>query len=220
MSWLGNDVAEADAWREAFFARGLNAWWREELRTTLAVESHLEIEFETHYLHFDADLARQRGGWKNATPVWFATVTRGISWCSWVSRRPAIGHRWRVASSENSPTGLCWAAVDTYCQGVVTALYNGDCDDQLVYRKRLRRQVDEYQKNVPPHVQAARQLDRPGRWIEYRMTVDGPEPVQLARAAVDYDHYRERQLAPAADGILHFLGTSLADICDDQMRLF
>ena len=50
----------------------------------------------------------------------------------------------------------------------------------------------------------------------------GPEPIRdqqpLPRA--DYDHYRERQLAPAADGILHFLDTSFAQITDQQIELF
>jgi DNA polymerase-2 len=35
----------------------------------------------------------------------------------------------------------------------------GELDEQLIYRKRLRRQLDEYQRNVPPHVRAARIAD-------------------------------------------------------------
>ncbi|MBN0903057.1 SPOR domain-containing protein, partial [Pseudomonas aeruginosa] len=31
--------------------------------------------------------------------------------------------------------------------------------EQLVYRKRLRRPLAEYQRNVPPHVRAARLAD-------------------------------------------------------------
>ena len=36
----------------------------------------------------------------------------------------------------------------------------------------------------------------------------------------DYNHYRERQLAPAADGLLHFLDTSFAQITDQQLEMF
>ena len=36
----------------------------------------------------------------------------------------------------------------------------------------------------------------------------------------DYLHYRERQLAPAADGILHFLDTTFDQITDTQLRFF
>ena len=35
-------------------------------------------------------------------------------------------------------------------------LMAGKLDTQLVYRKRLRRPLSEYQRNVPPHVRAAR----------------------------------------------------------------
>ncbi len=37
----------------------------------------------------------------------------------------------------------------------------GRLDDQLVYRKRLRRPVAEYTHNLPPHVQAAREARPP-----------------------------------------------------------
>ena len=35
----------------------------------------------------------------------------------------------------------------------------GELDEHLVYRKRLRRPLSEYQRNVPPHVRAARLAD-------------------------------------------------------------
>ena len=33
-----------------------------------------------------------------------------------------------------------------------------ELDAELVYRKRIRRDLDEYRHNVPPHIQAARKL--------------------------------------------------------------
>jgi hypothetical protein len=49
-------------------------------------------------------------------------------------------------------------------------------------------------KNVPPHVRAARMLDRfDGRIVNYVITTAGLEPVQKrSDAAYDYDHYSER----------------------------
>ena len=41
-----------------------------------------------------------------------------------------------------------------------------------------------------------------------------------AESALDYDFYIERQLAPAVDGLLQFMGTSLQQITDQQMGLF
>ena len=111
---------------------------------------------------------------------------------------------------------------EQYVRGVLDDLLAGRLDDQLVYRKRLRRPVAEYTRNVPPHVQAAAKLARPGRWVSYVITRSGPEPVSGAvrPPRPDYEHYRARQLAPAADGILHFLGTSFEQITDTQLRIF
>jgi DNA polymerase-2 len=103
----------------------------------------------------------------------------------------------------------------------------GQRDDQLVYRKRLRRKLDEYERNVPPHVQAARlYVDRGlpppsrGNWVEYVITAAGAEPAQQPLAPLDYEHYAERQLAPVADGILAFVGTSFAALVGKQIDLF
>ena len=86
-----------------------------------------------------------------------------------------------------------------------------------MYRKRLRRPLEAYTRNVPPHVQAARRQSRPGSWVSYVVTANGPLPVEALDAKPDYEHYRDRQLAPAADGILHFLGTSFETLTTAQL---
>jgi DNA polymerase-2 len=109
---------------------------------------------------------------------------------------------------------------EPYIHETVAALRAGQLDAELVYRKRLRRELDAYVKNVPPHVRAARQLAEPTRDIAYCMTLHGPEPATERSAALDYQHYLERQLMPAADTLLQHLGTSLARIIDRQLTLF
>jgi DNA polymerase-2 len=37
---------------------------------------------------------------------------------------------------------------------------------------------------------------------------------------MDYQHYVDRQLAPVADGILDFVGSSFRALTDKQIRLF
>ena len=85
-------------------------------------------------------------------------------------------------------------------------LYDGKLDDKLVYKKGISKRLEEYTKNVPPHVRAARMLDQfNGRIVSYVMTTDGPEPVpKRSNAAYDYRHYSEKQLAPIADMVLRF----------------
>lgn len=46
-----------------------------------------------------------------------------------------------------------------YVRETIASLMAGELDAQLVYRKRLRRPLAEYQRNVPPHVRAARLAD-------------------------------------------------------------
>ena len=52
------------------------------------------------------------------------------------------------------------------------------------------------------------------------MTSAGPEALGYVQNPLDYQHYKERQLAPVADGILGFLGTCFSVITDDQIALF
>ena len=89
-----------------------------------------------------------------------------------------------------------------------------------VYRKRVRQSLDAYRRNVPPHVQAARKMKNPGRWMGYVVTMNGPEPVSNRVSPIDYQHYLDRQLEPVADGILHFVGDRFVRITADQMGLF
>lgn len=108
----------------------------------------------------------------------------------------------------------------------------GELDDKLVLRKRLRRPLAEYERNVPPHVRAARladeanaRLGRPlqyqrGGWIDYVISTAGPDPLEARRAPLDYSHYLERQLRPVAEAILPFVGVRFDALIDGQLGLF
>ena len=109
---------------------------------------------------------------------------------------------------------------DDFVRDTAKALQAGELDTDLVYRKRLRRRLEDYKRNVPPHVQAARKLSRHGSTIRYVITCNGPEPVAALQSMPDYQHYLDKQLAPAADGILQFLDTSFRDLTDSQMQMF
>ena len=91
----------------------------------------------------------------------------------------------------------------------------------------LRKNLHEYERNVPPHVKAARLFEerglpapRKGRPVDYVITTAGAEPAAKRLAALDYDHYVESQLQPVADGILAFMGTSYRGLVGKQIDLF
>ena len=123
--------------------------------------------------------------------------------------------------------------VKNYINKVVQEVLKGERDTQLIYRKRLRRNLNDYQKNIPPHVQAAHklmQLDntqtepQKGDWIEYVLTVNGPEPIiqnaPKSHSPIAYDLYIERQLKPIADSVLQFIDLRFDEITTAQMGLF
>lgn len=111
-------------------------------------------------------------------------------------------------------------------------LRDGECDDQLVYHRRLRQPLGAYQHNQPPHVRAARRLEEVrqaqglppaygvGDSVRYLITLNGPEPLELLRSPIDYQHYIDKQLAPVADSILPFIGARFAPLIAPQIDLF
>ncbi|HGW1475306.1 TPA: DNA polymerase II [Escherichia coli] len=119
-----------------------------------------------------------------------------------------------------------------YVRETIDKLMAGELDTRLVYRKRLRRPLSEYQRNVPPHVRAARLADeenhkrgRPLQYqnrgtIKYVWTTNGPEPLDYQRSPLDYEHYLTRQLQPVAEGILPFIEDNFATLMTGQLGLF
>lgn len=210
-------------------ARALNEWWAQHLKKKYAVDSTLEIEFETHFTHFLMPTVR---GSKQGSKKRYAGVTvqngrpqlvfKGLEtvrtdWTKLAREFQQELYR-RIFFNET---------YHDYIVSVVQQVLDGQHDEQLVYRKRLRRKLVDYQRNIPPHVQAARKAAetarveiRRGDWIEYLITVNGAELKVCIKSRIDYQHYIDRQLAPVADGILHFLGESFSQIVDRQMTLF
>ncbi|MCP5150957.1 MAG: DNA polymerase II [Chromatiales bacterium] len=219
----GPDEVEARA-VGARIAAELNAWWRQRVAAEYRLESFLEIEFETHFLRFLMPTVR---GESTGSKKRYAGLVRGrdgaldLVFKGLESVRTDWTPLARRFQRELYRRVFLGEPFEAYVRDVVAELEAGRLDHELVYRKRLRRPLDAYQRNVPPHVQAARKLGRRVRTVEYLMTPTGPEPVGPGLAPrPDYGHYRERQLAPAADGILHFLGSSFAAITDNQLGFF
>ena len=221
---LGDAVDEAEAARiGADLAVTLTAWWRKTLADEYRLDSFLELEFETLYLRFLMPTVR---GEQTGSKKRYAGLVRGADGGTELVFKglesvrtdwTALARRFQRELYRRVFLGLPF---EDFVRETLAELLAGKLDGELVYRKRLRRGVDEYTRNVPPHVQAARKLEKPGRWVRYVITSGGPEPVRDRVPKPDYRHYRERQLAPAANGILHFLDTSFEAITDAQLEIF
>ena len=110
--------------------------------------------------------------------------------------------------------------VDRYLRELVAALRSGALDDQLVYRKGLRKAVGDYRAGKPPHVAAAEKSKAPpGRVIAYVITLAGPEPIDNQTAPPDREHYVHKQLRPVATPILAALGLKFEQVIGDDRQL-
>lgn len=201
----------------------LNDYWRDRLRDEYQLESYLELEFETLFSQFwmpsirGSELgSKKRYAGQVKTEKGTELVVKGLEavrsdWTPLAQRfQLELLQRW-FDDQELAP----------YCREIHQGMIKGEYDHELVFKKRIRRPLDSYQKNVPPHIQAARKHPRtPSRQIEYLYTLNGPEPLGYLTAPLDYDRYSERQLAPIADAILHFEGVQFAELVGDQMDLF
>ncbi|WP_299015346.1 DNA polymerase II [uncultured Photobacterium sp.] len=212
----------------------INQWWCEHLKNEYGLESALELEYETHYHKFL--MPTIRGQETGSKKRYAGLVKRGDDEEIVFKGLETVRTDWTQLAQEFQKA-LYYKVfhgqdVEEYVREYVAKANAGMFDDKLVYRKRLRRNLSEYQKNVPPHVRAARMADevnqklgrslqyQNGGWIEYLITVNGPEPKEALQSSVDYSHYIEKQLKPVADGILPFIGKYFDEITAPQLGLF
>lgn len=205
--------------------RELNRWWRQRIRAEFGLDSVLELEFETHYRRFL--MPTVRGSDKGSKKRYAGLVGDRLVFKGLENVRTDWTRLAREFQLELYRRVFAGEAFDTYVREITRAVLAGERDAQLVYRKRLRRALGEYQRNVPPHVQAARlaqdrglPVPRRGDWVEYVITTAGAEPARDPRSPLDYQFYVDRQLQPVADGILGFLDTSFTALVDRQIGLF
>ncbi|WP_244951676.1 DNA polymerase II [Pseudoalteromonas luteoviolacea] len=185
----------------------INQRWTQLLSEQYQLESHLEIEFETHYSPF------------------FMPTIRGQETGS---KKRYVG---QVVDKEGSPA-LIFKGMETvrsdwtqvakeYQQAVIRALFDdldvvevtesfinqiisGQVDNKLIYKKRLGKPLESYVKNIPPHVRAAKDATQNGNvsglgkgsQIAYVMSHSGPKLYTGAIEQLDYTHYIEKQILP------------------------
>lgn len=202
----------------------LNTWWKDHLFETFAIESYLELEFETHYRRFLMPTIRgaEKGSKKRYAGM--INAQQGKEQTIIFKGLEAVRTDWTPLAREFQQTLYTLIFRDQPYTDFVLETYeklmNGELDDKLVYTKRLRRPLETYTSTQPPQVKAARKMQNPGRRIQYVMTLNGPEPTENMPSRPDYEHYLEKQLAPAADGILQFMDTSFERLTDRQLDVF
>lgn len=234
--WLGSAHSQEEA---SGIGRALvqhvNDWWHEHLQTAFGLQSALELQYETHFTRFL--MPTIRGAEEGSKKRYAGLVVRSDG------SEEMVYKGLETVRSDWSPLARRFQQElyqrifhrlphQDYIRDYVRRTLSGEFDELLIYRKRLRRRLDDYERNVPPHVRAARladeyndRLNRPrqyqrGGWISYVISVNGPEPLEVRQAPIDYDHYVTRQLQPVADAILPFVNDDFSTLVGGQMGLF
>lgn len=213
----------------------VNQWWKTSLRQEMALECTLELEYEAHYRRFL--MPTIRGAEQGSKKRYAGLVTqadgsdemiyKGMETVrtDWTPLAQRFQQELYSRIFHNQP-------YQDFIREYVQKTLDGEFDQLLIYSKRLRRRLSEYQRNVPPHARAAKMADeynhsqgRPlqyqnGGTIRYLITLQGPEPLENLQSPIDYQHYISRQLEPIADAILPFMHDNFDSLITGQMGLF
>jgi DNA polymerase-2 len=204
-------------------ANDLNKYWSEKISNDYGLKSYLEIEFEKYYRKFILTPARgsEAGAKKRYAGM---LVENGEDKLEFVGMEFVRSDWTRLAKEfqvELYKRIFNNEEIENWLREIVKKIKAGEYDDKLVYRKRLRKDLDEYTKNVPQHVRAARLLPETSGTVYYVITKRGPIPVELKHTDIDYDHYIEKQIKPITDSVLILLGESFDSIVQsDQLSFF
>jgi len=204
-------------------AAELNQFWKEKLLRDFGVESYLEIEYEKFYKKFTISFVRKG-------EVGAKKRYAGMLWKDGVNQFEFVGMEfvrsdWTKLAKEFQmelyERVFTNKEINNWIRSVVDKVYKGEYDDKLVYKKRLRKDIDDYTKNIPPQVRAAKMLSKSSNIVYYIITKHGPVPIELLPRDIDYKHYIEKQLKPVADSILTLLGESFDSIVNStQLNIF
>jgi DNA polymerase-2 len=214
----------------------INVRWQATLKAEFAIESELEIEFETHFSKFLMPTIRGQEVVKEQNKVGtkkrYAGVVNGkLLFKGLETVRSDWTELSKIFQQELYRLIFNEQPVDDYIKNIVAELKQGLHDDKLIYKKKIRRSLPDY-VNTPPHVKAAlianSKLEGEGkepkytnrRTIRYVITLDGVQPLEYNESKLDYDFYVEKQIKPIANDILPFIGKDFDAITSNQMGLF
>jgi DNA polymerase II len=204
-------------------AKDLNNYWKQRILNDFKTESFLEIKFEKYYRKFI--ITRARGGETGAKKRYAGMLLKNgeeiIEFVGMESVRSDWTKLAKEFQAELYHRVFNDLEIESWINSIVTKIYSGELDDKLIYKKRLRKDLRDYIKNIPPQVRAARMLDKKSGSVEYVMTQRGPIPIELEHGDIDYQHYIEKQVKPIADSILNILGKSFDIITKpEQLNFF
>lgn len=230
--WLGekHDVQDVQRFGHEL-AQQITEKWREKLNCQMSLTSHLVLEYETHFEQFV--MPTLRGSSLGSKKRYVGAYTKADSQLEIVFKgMEQVRTDWsplaRRVQYELYERLFTQQPVEQYLQDIIESLWQGKLDQELVFQKRLKRNVEHYKSQSIPHVKAALKLFgmngdskviKRGALVEYMITINGAEPTQHLQSAIDYSYYLDKQLLPIAEPVFAVLGKEITTITSNQMSL-
>ncbi|MEM4397639.1 MAG: DNA polymerase II, partial [Candidatus Woesearchaeota archaeon] len=199
----------------------VNEFWKDHVKNVYGVDSYLELQFEKTFVRFIMPKIRgtEIGAKKRYAGLLIEDGKEKIDFRGLEFVRRDWTDLSKKFQLELLDLIFHKKEVIDYIKNFVNDLKKGKYDSLLIYKKAIRKDLENYTKTTPPHVKAARKLDKiTSNIISYVMTKDGPEPIQKITHSIDYEHYIEKQIKPIADSILTFYNTNFDKLIKDSKQ--
>lgn len=230
--WLGDEAVKTEVKQIGdSIVSTINARWRDKLLDEMKLECFLELEFESHFEQFfmptlrrstEGSKKRYVGAFTDSNDelkLVFKGMEQVRSDWSPLARRVQAELYYRLFAKQD---------LMEYLQNVVNDLMLGKLDAELVFSKRLRRDIEDYTAKSSPHIKAAKlmhqhtgedKFSKKGAKVDYVITLNGAEPISFRQGGIDYHYYLNKQLEPIAEPVLSILSQRFSDIASKQMSL-
>jgi len=213
----------------------INEKWQCYIKDEFDLPCDLEIEFETHFTKFLMPSIRGQDavqGQKIGTKKRYVGLSEGkLIFKGLETVRSDWTRASKVFQQELFRRVFDDIPIDDYICAIVNEIRAGQHDNDLIYMKKIRRELKDY-VNTPPHIKACLIANKAlidiglepkykkRSTIKYVMTLNGVMPIELSKGNLDYEHYIDKQIRPIAEDVLPFIGKSFDVIDSQQITLF
>ncbi|WP_152085302.1 DNA polymerase II [Pseudoalteromonas sp. A25] len=183
----------------------VNQHWLQYCHDNYKLPSYLEIEFETLYHNFFMPTIRGQTVGSKKRYVGETYVNKK---CELIFKgMESVRSDWTEIAKRYQRDVIKALFNDADVFAITKAysdkIYSGEVNSLLLYSKRLGKGLEQYVKNIPPHVRAAKEKMREdksacfkkGSLVRYYITKSGPK-ISPNFVELDYEHYIEKQIYP------------------------
>ncbi len=209
----------------------INLKWQKLLKQDYDLDCYLELEYERHYEQFF--MPTLRGSLEGSKKRYVGAYTQEDGQLKLIFKgMEQVRSDWsplaRQVQAELYYRLFAKLDVVAYLTNVIADLQAGKLDKQLVFSKRLRRDIEDYTAKASPHVKAAtlwcersgnKGYGKRGVKVDYVITTTGAQPIAFCQGTIDYQYYLDKQIAPISEPILSLLNTCFSHVSSKQMSL-